>query len=34
MNLDLRFNNRHISSKENIMLDKIKKNKNKPEILD
>lgn len=25
MNLDLRFNNRHISSKENIMLNKIKK---------
>lgn len=34
MNLDLRFNNRHIWSEENIMLDKIKKNKNKPEILD
>lgn len=29
MNLDLRFNNRHIWSEENIMLDK-----NKPEILD
>lgn len=34
MNLDLRFNNIHIWSEENIMLDKIKKNKNKPEILD
>lgn len=27
MNLDLRFNNRHISLKENNMLDKIKKTK-------
>lgn len=27
MNLDLRFNNRHIWSEENIMLDKIKKTK-------